>query len=103
MTFGQGLRKRRKETKRTQVWLKDAVNISTNGLISSYERDRTIPNVYLALDMAQALGCSIYDLLEQPNPGIQNERERIAELVLRMMYRGEGAQSIARAIVRGDQ
>ena len=87
----------------TQMSLQRAVDVTTNNLIGSYEHDRTSPNVYMALDIAQALGCSIYDLLEQPNPGIQNERERIAELVLRMMYRGEGAQSIARAIVRGDQ
>ncbi len=103
MTFGQALKKRRKALKMTQAKLQRALNIATNGLVCSYEHDRTTPNVYMALDMAAVLGCSIYDLLEQPNPGIQKERERIAEMVLTMMYRGEGAQTIARAIVRGDR
>ena len=60
-TFGQILKKKRKAKGLKIKELADKVNIAPSS-ISWYEKDNTIPNLFVGVDIANALGCSVYEL-----------------------------------------
>lgn len=60
-TFGKRIKEYRHKKGWTQTMLAKKVGIDTN-LLGKYERDLHIPHVYTALDIAEALGCSVYEL-----------------------------------------
>ena len=60
-SFGEILREKRKEKGWTLEKLSRKSNVSL-WTISSYENKGQFPNVYIAIDLANALGCSVYEL-----------------------------------------
>lgn len=67
--FGCNVRKKRKQFGWSLQKLAQKANIATTTL-SGYELDKRDPNLFTALDIARALGCSIYDLC-----GIKEEKD----------------------------
>lgn len=62
-TFGQILREKRKEKGWRQVNLADKLNVAVQ-TITNWERGLSIPNIYMAADIAQILGCTIDELVK---------------------------------------
>ena len=62
-TFGQILREKRKEKGWRQVKLADKLNVAVQ-TITNWERGLSIPNIYMAADIAQILGCTIDELVK---------------------------------------
>ena len=60
-TFGQILKKKRKRKGLTMRELADKVNASPSS-IGYYEKDKIIPNLFVGIYIANALGCSVYEL-----------------------------------------
>ena len=60
-TFGQILKRKRKAKGLTIEKLADKANISPSA-IGSYEKDKNIPTLFVGVDIANALGCSVYEL-----------------------------------------
>ena len=61
-TFGQILREKRKAKGWKQYKLAEMLNVRVQ-TITNWERDLTVPNVYMAADIAQVLGCTIDELI----------------------------------------
>ena len=60
-TFGQILKKKRKAKGFKKRELADKVNISPSS-ITWYEKDKSTPNLFVGVDIANALDCSVYEL-----------------------------------------
>jgi putative transcriptional regulator len=61
-TLGERIRERRLAKGWTQDKMGEIVGLFPSSL-GNYERDRSVPNVYTAFDIADAFGCSIYELV----------------------------------------
>ena len=61
-TLGERISDRRVAKGWTQEQMSEIVGISTS-TYGNYERDRTVPNVFTAFDIADAFGCTIYELV----------------------------------------
>lgn len=59
--FGYNVRRKRKQLGWSLKKLAKKANIAVTTL-SGYELDKRDPKLFIALDIARALGCSIYDL-----------------------------------------
>lgn len=62
-SIGQVIQEKRKAKGWTQERLGKKIGINANTL-GSYERDQAIPNLLTAYAIAQALECSLYELLD---------------------------------------
>lgn len=62
-TFGQILREMRKANGLTQAQLAGKLNVRKN-TVNNWERGLSIPNIYMAADIAQILGCTIDELIK---------------------------------------
>lgn len=62
MSFGSNLKRIRKEKNWSQTKLSKASGVSQQ-LIGMYENDKRTPNVYVAYDIAVALGVSLEELV----------------------------------------
>ena len=102
MTFGQGLKKARKELGLRASHIAKEINAVPNR-ITGYEHDINTPNLYAALDIANILGCSIYEMLEEKDIGIDHERERLAVMVEQLLLEGEMPKKIVDAVRRGSR
>lgn len=71
-TFGKRIKEYRRKKGWTQEMLAKKVGINVN-LLGKYERDLHIPHVYAALDIAEALGCSVYELTCYKERSTNNE------------------------------
>jgi transcriptional regulator with XRE-family HTH domain len=60
-SFGEILREKRKERGWTLRELSERSNVSI-WTISTYERKGQFPSVFIAMDLANAFGCSVYEL-----------------------------------------
>lgn len=67
-TFGQILREKRKEKGWKQHKLAEMLNVRVQS-ITNWERDLHLPNIYMAADIAQVLGCTIDELVKENNNG----------------------------------
>lgn len=62
MSFGENLKKIRKEKKWSQMQLANVSGVD-RALISKYENNTATPSVYTAYDIAKALGVSLENLV----------------------------------------
>ena len=65
-SFGEILREKRKQKGWSQSQLAKKATTATS-VISGYEIGRSIPNLYLACDIARALGCEVEELIGKPS------------------------------------
>lgn len=65
MSIGENIRRLREEQNLCQEELADTLHISRS-MVSQLERGTKIPTLLLGRDIAEALHCSIYDLLDVP-------------------------------------
>ena len=72
MTFGEKLRKIRKEHGLTQKDVADMLGV-VQATISDYERKATLPNIKTVIKFANVFGCDIKDLM----PVCMSEEENI--------------------------
>lgn len=72
-TFGEILREKRKEKGWTLVELAEKANTHFT-TISCYERHRREPTLFIALDIANALGCSVYELCGMAHQEVECNR-----------------------------
>lgn len=63
-SLGEILREKRKAKGWSQGLLAKKANTSASS-ISGYEIGRSIPNLYIACDIAKALGCEVEELIEK--------------------------------------
>lgn len=68
MSIGENVRRLREAQNLYQEDLADMLGI-TRSMVSQIERGARIPTLLLGRDIAQALHCSIYDLLDTPANG----------------------------------
>lgn len=61
-TFGQILKEKRRAKGWTQAVLGNMLNVGFL-TVSNWERDMSVPNVYMAADIAQIFGCTLDDFL----------------------------------------
>lgn len=61
-SLGDIIREKREAKGWTQSELAEMLNTYAT-TIGRYERDQSIPNVWMAYDIAETLGCSLYELL----------------------------------------
>lgn len=72
MTFGQKMRNKRKSKGISQQFLSKEIGIPQT-TISDWENDKSLPNVIDAYKIANALECSIPDLVDElPRTGTDN-------------------------------
>ena len=64
-SFGEILKEKRKARGWSQERLATAANTCAS-VISGYERGRSIPGLYIALDIARALECTLEELVGMP-------------------------------------
>ena len=103
MTFGQKIRERRKELGYSQGQLTMKMGMRHASALCNYEKDRAIPTLFTAIDIASALKCTVYDLIGEEDIGVTRERERIAEMVADMIREGVHPTKIVEAIRRGER
>lgn len=65
MSIGENIRRLREEQNLCQEELADMLRVSRS-MVSQLERGTKIPTLLLGRDIAEALHCSIYDLLDVP-------------------------------------
>lgn len=65
MSIGENIRRLREGQNLCQEELADMLGVS-RPMVSQIERGAKIPTLLLGRDIAQALHCSIYDLLDTP-------------------------------------
>jgi transcriptional regulator with XRE-family HTH domain len=65
-SFGEILREKRKAKGWSQSKLAKKANTCTSA-ISGYEIGRSVPSLYLACDLARALGCEVEELIGRPS------------------------------------
>lgn len=64
MSVGENIKARRIAQGMTQQNLADAVSLGRS-MIAQIERGSKIPNLLLSAALAEVLGCSLYDFLDQ--------------------------------------
>ena len=65
-TFGEIIKNKRKARKWTQSDFAEMLNTYPS-TVSSWETDRTVPNIYTAIDIADVFGCTLDELVGRRN------------------------------------